>query len=109
MIDLLVLAYPFPFPDTFTHTQTHTHTHTGMNVPDRAIPLCKSIKIDFVRRCEGDIKAEAYLTEEQLNKIHTEEKGDVSVCVCVTDSSGKEPIKAEMVWAWVPKVRKEKK
>ena len=25
----------------------------GMNVPDTAIPLCKSMKIDFVRRCEG--------------------------------------------------------
>lgn len=25
----------------------------GMNVPDTAIPLCKSMKINFVRRCEG--------------------------------------------------------
>lgn len=25
----------------------------GMNVPDSAIPLCKSMKINFVRRCEG--------------------------------------------------------
>ena len=81
----------------------------GMNVPDSALPLCKSMKVNFVRRCEGDIKAVAHLTEEQLNKIHTEEKGDVLVAVEVTDSSGKSPITAEMVWAWVPKVRKEKK
>lgn len=25
----------------------------GMNVPDSAIPLCKSMKVNFVRRCEG--------------------------------------------------------
>lgn len=81
----------------------------GMNVPDTAIPLAKSMKINFVRRCEGDIKAVAHLTEEQLEKIHTEEKGDVLVAVEVTDSSGKSPITAEMVWAWVPKVRKDKK
>lgn len=93
----------------------------GMNVPDSAIPLCKSMKINFVRRCEGgwvaglggglmagpnprsietnkftyvtdsihtytvrcvgDIKAVAHLTEEQLAKIHTDEKGDVLVNV----------------------------
>jgi acyl-coenzyme A thioesterase PaaI-like protein len=81
----------------------------GMNVPDSALPLCKSMKVNFVRRCEGDIKAVAHLTEEQLTKIHTEEKGDVQVAVEVTDSSGKSPITAEMVWAWVPKMRKEKK
>jgi acyl-coenzyme A thioesterase PaaI-like protein len=25
----------------------------GMNVPDNAIPLCKSMNIKFVKRCEG--------------------------------------------------------
>ncbi len=109
----------------------------GMNVPDTAIPLCKSIKINFVRRCEGegvcgvfcvwgggfgeggggggpythphiytytniqlsptnqppthptgDIKAVAHLTEEQLTKIHTEEKGDVLVNVEVGGGRG---------------------
>jgi hypothetical protein len=32
----------------------------------------------------------------------------IRVCFQVTDESGKEPIQIEMVWAWVPKVRKAK-
>jgi hypothetical protein len=32
----------------------------GMNVPDNAIPLCKSIKVNFVKRCEGASRRLAY-------------------------------------------------
>jgi len=30
----------------------------------------------------------------------------VTVPVSITDQSGQSPIQCEMVWAWVPKVRK---
>lgn len=63
------------------------------------------MKVDFVRRCEGSIKAEASLSEEEYERIHTEDKGEVWVPCRVEDESGKEPIEAHMLWAWVAKRR----
>jgi hypothetical protein len=37
--------------------------------------------------------------------IKTQPKGEVEVPLKVTDSEGNEPIKARMLWAWVPKSR----
>jgi len=48
---------------------------------------------------------QAHLTDEQRERMRTEEKGDVSVPVTINDSEGKEPIEIEMVWAWTPKRR----
>ena len=78
----------------------------GMNVRDTHIPLIKAMNIKFVRRCQGDIRAKATLSEEDYERIHEEDKGDVTVEVTVEDESGQEPIEAEMVWAWVSKDRK---
>jgi acyl-coenzyme A thioesterase PaaI-like protein len=81
----------------------------AMNVPDTHLPLMKAMKVNFVRRCQGNIQARATLSEEDYQRIHTEEKGDVVVPVVVTDASDNEPIVAEMVWAWVAKDRSKKK
>ncbi|CAM9312530.1 unnamed protein product [Choristocarpus tenellus] len=79
----------------------------GMNVPDDRLPLCKSMHVDFKRVATGGLKAVASLSESQQMSIRDDEKGYTSVKVVVTDETGKEPIKSEMVWAWVPKIRKE--
>ena len=81
----------------------------GMNVPDTHIPLIKSMHVDFVRRCQGDIRVKAWLSEEDYKRIHEEDKGDVNVQVRVEDESGNEPIETEMIWAWVNKDRSKKK
>jgi acyl-coenzyme A thioesterase PaaI-like protein len=75
----------------------------GYNVPDTHIPLMKSMNINFVRRCQGAVRATAALSDEDLRRIHQEDRGDVKVKVRVVDESGKEPIEAEMTWAWVRK------
>ena len=80
----------------------------GMNVPDTHLPLCKSMHVDFVKLCKGDITVEATLSEEDRKRINTEEKGSLFVPCTVVDSEGKAPIKAAMEWAWVPKKRGEK-
>jgi acyl-coenzyme A thioesterase PaaI-like protein len=77
----------------------------GMNVPDAAIPVIKTIKLDYVKRSKGDMRAEAWLTPEQIEQIATREKGEVTVAVKITDAEDKEPVLAEMVWAWTPKKR----
>ena len=86
--------------------ETATGLTLGVHVPDDKLPLLKSMHIDYVKRAQGDLRAEAKLTLEQIERVHTEPKGSVNVAVTVTDESGSEPIKCEMIWAWIPKKKK---
>jgi len=85
--------------------ETATGFCVGMNLPDDKLPLIKTMKIDYVRRSQGDMVAAASLRPEQIQQILTQDKGEVTVPVTITDASGEQPIQAEMVWAWVPKKR----
>ncbi len=78
----------------------------GMNLPDTAVPVIKTIKADYVKRAKGDMKAVATLTDAQIKQIRTTEKGETAVKVTVTDAENKEPVLMEMIWAWTPKKRK---
>ncbi len=78
----------------------------GMNVPDDKLPLMKSLGAKFIKRSTGAQKAIATLTSEQINLIRETEKGDVNVAVKLIDSTGKEVVVTEMIWAWVPKKEK---
>ncbi len=75
----------------------------GMHVPDERIPLLKSMNIQYVRRTDGNLTATANLTDSQISEIKNTEKGEVSVNVVITDSSGNNPVDAEFIWAWKPK------
>ncbi len=83
--------------------ETATGFVTGMNVPDNCIVLIKSLHVDFKRPSQGAMTAVATLTEEQQKLMQTTEKGESLVAVTVTDESGEEPIKCEMLWAWIAK------
>ncbi len=85
--------------------ETATGFCVGMNVPDDKLPLIKTLKVDYLKRAQGDMKAVAQLSPEQVQQIQTQDKGEVTVPVTITDESGAEPIQCEMVWAWVPKKR----
>jgi acyl-coenzyme A thioesterase PaaI-like protein len=83
--------------------ETATGFCVGLNVPDDKLPLIKSLKVEYLQRAQGDMRAVATLRPEQVEAIRTVGKGEVTVAVTITDSSGSEPIRAEMVWAWVPR------
>lgn len=83
--------------------ETATGFIVGMNLPDDKLPLIKSLKVSYYKRTQGDMRAVATLSAEDIARIETEPKGEVLVPVTVTDESGGEPIKCEMLWAWVPK------
>jgi acyl-coenzyme A thioesterase PaaI-like protein len=85
--------------------ETATGFVVGINLPDDKLPLIKSLKVDFYKRTKGDMRAVATLTPEDVASIATEPKGELWVPVTVTDESGNEPIKCEMLWAWVPKAK----
>ena len=88
--------------------ETATGMVVGMNVPDDKIPLVKHLNTKFVRRSKGAMKAEAWLTPEQKQKIETTPKGDIIVSVKITDESGESPIECEACWAWISKDRLKK-
>ncbi|MBB5018278.1 acyl-coenzyme A thioesterase PaaI-like protein [Chitinivorax tropicus] len=85
--------------------ETATGFAVGMHLPDDKLPLIKTLKVDYLKRAQGDMKAVAALREDQIIAITTLEKGEVSVPVVITDASGESPIQCEMIWAWVPKKR----
>ena len=74
--------------------------------------MSEGSSMEGIHRCavsggESDMRAVATLNAEQVQRMFVEDKGDVLVDVVVTDESGESPIVCEMVWAWVPKKRKE--
>lgn len=85
--------------------ETATGFVVAMNVPDSSIVLIKSIKIDYKRPSKGNMKAVASLSEAQIQQMQQSEQGETFVPVIITDESSKEPIYAEMLWAWVSKDR----
>ena len=87
--------------------ETATGFVVGMNVPDDRIMLIKSLHVDYKRPSKGDMVAVATLSDEQRNLIANTEKGELLVDVVVTDESGQEPIQCQMLWAWLPKKKKD--
>ena len=83
--------------------ETATGMVVGMNVPDDRIPVIKSMKVNYLKRATGDLRAVVELTGEQIQTIIDTEKGEMLIPVTVTDSEGKQPIECEMIWAWTPK------
>ena len=77
----------------------------GMTLPDAKVPVLKSQHVDYLKRAQGTLRAEATLPPELRARLLAEDKGDFTVPVTVTDETGAEPIKCQMVWAWVPKKR----
>jgi acyl-coenzyme A thioesterase PaaI-like protein len=77
----------------------------GINVPDTKLPLLKSVDIQYKRRMQGSLEANARLSVEQIKAIQQSDKGDTLVAVEITDESGLAPIECQMHWAWVTKKR----
>ncbi len=79
----------------------------GLSLPADKLPLLKSMQVDYLKRAQGSLRAEATLALPQRRALAGKERGELIVPVRVTDDSGEEPIKCRMTWAWVPKKRGE--
>jgi acyl-coenzyme A thioesterase PaaI-like protein len=82
--------------------ESATGAIVGLNLPGDATPVIKSMQIDYLKRASGAMRAEAWLTAEQIELMQNSDKGEVEVACTVTDEDGKAPITVSMVWAWVP-------
>ncbi|RYE92723.1 MAG: DUF4442 domain-containing protein [Myxococcales bacterium] len=85
--------------------ETATGAVFSMSVPDTAVPLLRSMHVDFVKRATGALRAVATLTAEQRSLVASTPRGDTVVAVSVTDEAGATPISVTMTWAWAPKKR----
>ncbi len=83
--------------------ETATGMALAMHIPDNKLPLLKSMHCDYVKRASGDLMAQASLTEEQIEKLHLEDKGSFIITCCVTDENNEEPVISQMQWAWIIK------
>jgi acyl-coenzyme A thioesterase PaaI-like protein len=77
----------------------------GMHLPGDRLPLIKRMEVDYLRRSQGDLRAESSLSAEQIAAVLAEPKGELAVPVNVRDESGEAPIAVRMLWAWIPKKR----
>lgn len=75
----------------------------GVNLPGDKLPLIKSMQIRYLTRAQGDMQAVARISEEQIQAMQNQERGDTVIAVTVTDSIGAQTIECEMRWAWVTK------
>ncbi|MDF3863547.1 DUF4442 domain-containing protein [Pseudomonas denitrificans (nom. rej.)] len=75
----------------------------GMNLPDHKLPLIKTLKVNYLRRASGGLRAIATLTSEQRRAMLEEDRGEALVQVTLLDDSGTEPVRCEMLWAWIRK------
>jgi hypothetical protein len=85
--------------------ETATGFAIGMHLPDDEVPLLKTLKVDYLKRSRGDLKAVVELCPEQVRDLLSDRKGEISVPVKVTDQLGREPIRCEVIWAWIPQKR----
>lgn len=83
--------------------ETATGAVFGMTLPDTHLPLLKRMKIDYVRRAKGELRAEATLSGEQRQQLLSQDRGELAVPVRVMDSAGEETVQCEMIWAWIPR------
>lgn len=83
--------------------ETATGAVFGMSVPDDKFPILKSMRINYIRRSQGGLRAEATLSEEVRARFASEEKGELAVPVKITDKTGEATVDCEYVWAWRPK------
>lgn len=83
--------------------ESATGCMVGMGLPDHKLPLIKTLKIDYIRRANGGLRAIATLTQEQRRAMLEQEKGETMIPVTVLDDTGGEPIRCEMHWAWISK------
>ena len=87
--------------------ETTTGAVFGLSLPGDKLPLLKSMQVDYIKRAQGGLRAEATLALPQRRALASKERGEIVVPVQVIDDSGEEPIKCKMTWAWVPKKRSE--
>lgn len=73
----------------------------GMNLPDDQLPLIRMLKVDYLKRARGSLRATATLSDAQRRMMQEQDRGQVVVEVTILDESDEQPIRCDMHWAWI--------
>ena len=74
----------------------------ALNVRDPAVPILRSMDVEFRRLATGRLTPEADLPEGEATRIRDRPIGKIDVEVTVSTAAGTAPIDALMHWAWIP-------
>ena len=85
--------------------ETATGLVVALNVAGHCVPLIRTLDVSFNRPAQGALRASASLPQEEAERIQTSEVGKITVPLHIEDDAGKEPIDAQLQWAWLPKRR----
>lgn len=90
----------------------------ALNLPDGAVPLLRSMSVDFRKMATGRITASASLSEEEQERVAARPIGKIDVDVELRRASAEStsstdgsadaplpPVKGALQWAWIPKER----
>jgi acyl-coenzyme A thioesterase PaaI-like protein len=77
----------------------------ALNLPDGAVPLLRSMNVDFRRMAQGRVTATARLDADQQNHIGARAIGRVSVDVTLDAGTDEPPVTGTLQWAWIPERR----
>ena len=85
--------------------ETATGLVVALNLAPPAVPLLRTMTLDFQRRARGAVRADATLTEADADRIHERPIGKIEVPFRLTDTHDAEPVTGTMQWAWIPEDR----
>ncbi len=85
----------------------------AINLPDGAVPLLRTMNVDFRRMATGRVTARAALPEAERERIATHPIGKVNVDVELTsgargeagDGPAEAAVTGTLQWAWLPEAR----
>lgn len=90
----------------------------ALNLPDGAVPLLRTLSVDFSKMATGRVTARASLSAEERERIASRPIGKIDVDVELRSSSSASnsstdvatdasppPVKGVLQWAWIPEER----
>jgi len=86
--------------------ETATGLVVALNLPEGAVPLLRSMQIDFRRMARGRVTARAALSPAEQERIAGRPIGKVDVEVSLVSPDAEEPaVRGTLQWAWLPESR----
>lgn len=75
----------------------------ALNLTPPAVPLLRTMTVDFRQMATGRVTATATLSDDETDRLRERPIGKIDVDVRLTDASGTAPVTATLQWAWVPR------
>ena len=78
----------------------------ALNLPEGAVPLLRSMQVDFRRMAHGRVTARAVLSSKEQQRIADRPIGKVDVEVSLVSPDAEAPaVTGTLQWAWLPESR----